>query len=174
MAEQAKVTSIDALERFRASVILFLNKAHQSVDEVGDEVRRTRIWVQDDQRVKWDREIRRRAKLLDEAKQELMRARLSGLRDSTLAQEEGVRKAERLMAEAELKRRNVKKWTRDYDHALEPLVKKLEVLRQFLDHDMPKAIAYLVRAQQTLEAYAETGPRGAEPAPPTEAPPPSV
>lgn len=174
MADQAKVTSIDALERFRASLILFLNKAHQSVDEVGDEVRRTRIWVQDDQRMHWDREIRRRGKLLDEAKQELMRARLSGLRDSTLAQEEAVRKATRAMEEAETKRRNVKKWTRDYDQVLEPLVKKLESLRHYLDHDIPKAIAFLVQAQQTLEAYAGTGPRNASPAPPPASEPPSA
>jgi hypothetical protein len=171
MADQAKITSLDALETLRSNLILFLNRAHMPIDEVGDEVRRTRIWVQDDQRMHWDREIRKRGKILDEAKQELMRARLSGLRDSTLAQEEAVRKAERALQEAEVKRRNVKKWTRDYDHALEPLVKKLESMRMYLDHDMPKAIAYLVQAQRTLEAYAQTGgpPADAplEPPPPT-------
>jgi hypothetical protein len=28
-------------------------------------------------------------------------------------------------------------------------------LRYFLDHDMPKALAFLVQAQKTLEAYTE-------------------
>jgi hypothetical protein len=31
----------------------------------------------------------------------------------------------------------------------------MEGLRFFIDHDMPKALAFLVQAQKTLEAYTE-------------------
>ncbi len=77
MAEQVKVTSIDALETFRASLIIFLTEAHRSLDEVGDAVRRTRQWVQSDQRMHWEGEIRRRKKILDAAEAEFFGARLA-------------------------------------------------------------------------------------------------
>jgi hypothetical protein len=160
MAEQAKVTSLDALESFRANLIIFMTTAHRCLDEAGDEVRRTRQWLQSEQRMHWEGEARRRKRVLDQAEADLYSARLSGLKDRTIVQEEAVRKAKRAMAEAEDKLRVLKKWNRDFDHCADPLVKRLEGMRYFLDHDMPKALAYLVQAQQTLEAYAES------PAPP--------
>lgn len=167
MADQAKITSLDALETFRANLIVFVDKAHRSVDQVGDDVRRMKSWIEE-QRLVWEREIRRRDRILGEAKQELLRARLSGLRDSTLVQEEAVRKAKRALEAAEAKLENVKRWTRDYDHRLAPLVKRMESLLHLLDYDMPKAIAYLVQAQRTLDAYAGTAaaPSTSLPAPP--------
>ncbi len=158
MAEQAKVTSIDALEALRAALIIFVDKAHQSVDQVGDDVRRMRSWVQDEQRMVWEREIRKRDRILGDAKQELMRVKLSGLRDNIFPQEEAVRRAKRALEHAEEKLQNVKRWTRDYDHLLEPLLKRLGSLNELLDHDLPKAISYLVQAQRTLESYAQTMP----------------
>jgi hypothetical protein len=160
MADQAKVTSLDALERFRADLIIFINTAHRCVDEAGDEVRRTRQWLQGEQRMHWEGEARRRKRVLDQAEADLYSARLSGLKDRTIVQEEAVRKAKRAMAEAEEKLRALKKWNRDFDNHADPLVKRLEGMRYYLDHDMPKALTYLMQAQRTLEAYAES------PAPP--------
>lgn len=163
MAEQVKVTSLDALEAFRASLILFLNRAHRSVDEVNDEVRRARQWVQHDQRLHWLAQAKRWKRTLDQAEQELISARLSGLRDSTTMQEVAVLKAKRALTEAEEKLRAIKIWSRDFDHYADPMRKRLESFRQFLDHDLPKGLAYLVQAQRILEAYAETAPPAAKP-----------
>jgi len=49
----------------------------------------------------------------------------------------------------------VKTWNRNYEGSSAPIAKKLEGLRNVLDHDMPKAIAYLVNARRTLEDYTE-------------------
>ena len=155
MAEQAKITSLDALERFRADLIIFMTTAHRCVDEAGDEVRRTRQWLQGEQRTHWEGQARLRKRVLDQAEADLYSARLSGLKDRTIVQEEAVRKAKRAMAEAEDKLRVLKKWNRDFDNNADPLVKRLEGMRYFLDHDMPKALTFLVQAQKTLEAYAE-------------------
>jgi DNA repair ATPase RecN len=169
MAEQARVTSIDALETFRSHLILFITDARRSLDEVGDQVRRVRLWIQHDQRMHWEHEIRRRMRILGDAKQELLSARMSGLKSNTQSQEQAVRRAKAALDEAEEKLRNVKRWTRDYDHAVEPLIKRLDSLRQALDFDLPKALAWLVQAQRTLESYGEV----AQPlaAPPGSAPP---
>ena len=53
MSVQAKVTSVDALDAFRASMVIFVTKARGAVDTVRDRVRRTRNWLQHDQRVHW-------------------------------------------------------------------------------------------------------------------------
>lgn len=173
MADQAKITSIEALEAFRACLIVFVDSAHRSIDQVGDDVRRMRSWVHSEQRIHWEREIRKRDRILGEAKQELMRVKLSGLRDNTFPQEEAVRRAKRALEHAEEKLRNVKRWTRDYDHHLDPLIKRLGSLHELLDHDLPKAISFLVQAQKILDSYAQTMPApSSEPLPSgTEKPP---
>ena len=166
MAEQARVTSIDALESFRANLINYLTTAHQHLDGVSDDVRRMRGWVQTDQRLHWQAELRRRTRTRDLAEQELFSAKLSGLRDNVSAQELAVRRAKAAVAEAEEKLRNVKLWTRNFDHAADPLMKRLDGLRQLLDHDMPGAISYLMQAQKTLESYSEMTLRDAASRPP--------
>lgn len=155
MADQAKITSIDALESFRASLIVFLNKAHRSVDDASDAVRRMRIWLQHDQMIHWKGEIHRREKKLDQAKQELMSARISGDHDTAvLVRQQAVKKAKMAVSEAEEKLRNVKMWSQNFDSTVTPAVKKLESLREFLDNDLPKATAYLANTQKILEEYA--------------------
>ena len=149
MAEQAKITSLDALERFRADLIVFITNAHRCVDEAGDEVRRTRQWLQGEQRMHWEGEARRRKRVLDQADADLYSARLSGLKDRTIVQEEAVRKAKRAMTEAEDKLRVLKKWNRDFDNCADPLVKRLE--GKFASSRFAKA-----RARSTPPASGDT------------------
>jgi DNA repair ATPase RecN len=157
MAIQARVTSTDALESFRASLIVFLAKARRSIDDVSDDVRRTRQWLQHDQRILWEGEWRRRTKALQQAQQELASVRLAKHQEAAvMARQAAVSKAQRAVSEAEDKIRKVKSWSQNFDNRADPVVKRLESLRQLLDHDMPKAITYLATAQRTLEAYAET------------------
>src|SRR6478609_6022587 len=96
----ARITSLEALETFRSALIIFLTVSRRSCDEVVQEVRRTRLWLQQDQRQHWEHQIRKRRKLLDAAVQELFSARLSGLRMGTQAQENEVRKMKSAVAEA--------------------------------------------------------------------------
>ncbi|MGI9242817.1 MAG: hypothetical protein ACR2RV_18615 [Verrucomicrobiales bacterium] len=172
MAEQqANVTSIEALEAFRSDLIIFLTKAKNALDEVGEDVRRARIWLEVEQRNHWQREIKRRRRTLDEAQQELFSAKLATFTSATTLQEAAVVNARRSMNEAEEKLRTLKHWIRNFDSTVEPLARKLENLRQFLGNDMPKAVAFLTQTQKTLEAYAEVAaPRDITQAP-TDPPP---
>ncbi len=153
MADQAKITSLDALESFRASLIVFLSKARRSMDEVRDAVKRTRQWLEVDQKQHWESQIKIRRRALDLATQEYFSARLSEFGDK-MTRQQRVRKCKAAVEEAEEKLRNTKKWNQNFDSASDPLVKRLETLRQFLDDDMPKAVTYLAQAQRTLEDYA--------------------
>lgn len=167
MAAQAHLTSLDALGAFRSALIVFLDHAHRSLDEVGDEIRRTRGRLQNEWRTHWEQEIRKRQRQLDQAQQDLMSARLSSLRDDISAQQNAVRKAREARDHAEKKLRKVKLWTREFDHAAGPLVKRIESLRHALDHDLPRGLAFLLQAQKTLEDYAGSAPRPAVRPPPT-------
>ncbi len=154
MAEQAKITSLDVLETFRAQVIVFLTKARRALDQAGEESRCTRQWLEVEQRVHWEGQLRRRNKVLDRVTQELITARFSSFRDSLMAEESAVRKAKAAVAEAEGKLKAIKYWLREFDRQTEPLLKRLEMLRQYLDHEMPMGVAFLVQAQKTLADYA--------------------
>ncbi|MFT5104596.1 MAG: hypothetical protein ACI8XO_003641 [Verrucomicrobiales bacterium] len=153
--QQANVSSIDALETFRSQVIVFLSKSKNSLDEVNEDVRRMRNWLQVDQRTYWQTQIKKRRRKLDEAQQALFSAKLATFTSATTLQEAAVVKARRSMREAEEKLRTIKYWVRNFDSHVEPLARKLENLRHYLGNDMPNAIAYLSQTLKTLESYAE-------------------
>lgn len=168
MATEAKVRSVDALGAFRASLIVFVTRSRRAVDQVGEEVARTRQWLLNDQRLHWTEQLRKRTRAMEQAEQELFSAKLSTLKDSQTRQEHALRKAKHLVEEAEAKMKNVKIWSRDFDRIADPLVKKLDSVRHFLEHVMPKAIAYLETTQRILESYSETRPPVSAPPPPAE------
>lgn len=155
MAAPAHVTATDAPGAFRSRLIVFLATATRALNEVHEEIRRTRQWIGHEQRTHWQTEIRRRQKRLDAATQELMAARLSSLRDSTAAQQTAVTKARAALHEAEEKLRRVKHWDRNFDLTVDPLAKSIGGLRNHLDHELPKAVALLEGAQRALDAYVE-------------------
>jgi hypothetical protein len=167
MATQANITSTEALDAFRSSLIVFLAKAKRSLDDATEEVRRTRGWLQNDCKSRWEGEFRRRTKMLQQAQQELMSVRLASHQESALmARQAAVAKAQRDLADAEMKLRKVNGWNQRFDTASDPILKRMETLRQALN-DLPKAIAYLTSIQKTLEAYAESAGPIATPVPST-------
>ena len=154
MAEKAHVTSSEAIEAFRANLISYVGKTRPILDDGADEVSRTRQWLQNDRRLHWESQLRRRSKVLEEAQQALFSSRISNLRETTSAEQQAVNRARRAVAEAEEKLKVVKRWTRDFDNHVDPLVKQLEGLRTMLANTMPKAAAHLVQTIRAIEAYA--------------------
>ena len=67
MAEKAQITSVEAIEAFRAKLIVFLGQARPVMDEVGNEMSRARFWLQEEQRRFWEQQLRLRARRLEEA-----------------------------------------------------------------------------------------------------------
>jgi len=179
MANQAKVTSLDALELFRSNLIVFRTKAKRSLDMSIDEVRRMQTWLQNDRRVHWESEIRRRRKTLEQAEADLYSSRLAGAQESSAVKRAAVNKAKRALEEAEEKLKNVKRWVQRYGTMADQLIKRLEPLRQIVEQDMPDGIAYLAQAQNTLQAYTDVAltpdapATAAAPAPETTEPPPA-
>lgn len=172
MADKAHVTSVDVLADFRATLILYVSKARPAVEETSSEVLRLRMWLQNDQRMHWEGQVRRRRKQLEEAEQALSSARMSDLREAVTVEFKAVQKAKHALDEAEAKLRILKHWNREFDSRVEPLVKQLEKVNTVLANDMTKAAAYLAQAANTLAAYAGmAAPSVAPPPPPADSNP---
>lgn len=173
MAKQVKVTSIDVLEAFRSNLILYLGKAGSAMDELRDDVRRTRNWLQHDQRLHWEGQVKRLRKQLDQAEAELFTSRLSAMTDHSAARQMAVTRLRRMVRDAEDKLKLVKKWNRNFDSLVDPLSKKLEGLQFMLSSELPKAVSVLSNAQKRLDEYTQVatpGSEGAEGAPREEEP----
>jgi hypothetical protein len=156
MDTQARITDTDALENLRSALIVFQARAKRSVDEVIDEVRRTKRWLEQEKRDYWESQIRIRNRKLEQAEQELFNAKLSEFRDSIAREKAIVTKLRALVTEAEQKLKAVKFWDRNYEGTVEPLTKGLMCLREFLDQELPKGIWQVTNSIKALDAYADT------------------
>ena len=160
MPERAQVTSIEAVESFRAKLVIYITKARAALEEAADEVQRTRSWLENDQRMRWENECRRRSRELDEAQQELFSAKLSRIRTQSAAQVLAVERAKRALREAEEKREAVKRWAREFANRADPLVKQVEQFLGFVTTDLVKAAAHLSGLLKALDAYMAARPEG--------------
>jgi len=165
MADKAQITSVEAIESFRAKLIEFLGQARPVLDEIGNEVTRARLWLQDEQRLFWENQLRLRGRKLEEARQELFNARLSQFEEATALHHMAVQRAQRAVQEAEAKLGILKKWDRELENRAAPLMKQVGQLQGFIATDMARAAAYLDRTLTTLDAYRNVMPGAKTPAP---------
>src|ERR1019366_6868326 len=98
-------------------------------------------WLQDEHRVHWEQQLRRRSKELEQAQSALFSARMSLIGQESAAEQMAVHRAKRAAEEAETKLRIIKKWDRDFDSQVQPMVKQMEKLHTLLANDMVKAVA---------------------------------
>ena len=155
MPDRAKVSSLEAIESFRAKLIIYREKAGRVLDEVSDDVIRTRLWLENDRIAHWQNEIKRRTRELEQRRQELFSAQLSGLREASYVQQQAVVKAKQALREAEERLQVVKQWSRQFDQRVEPLARHVDKLRHTLGNDMGVAVAWLAELLKSLSAYAE-------------------
>lgn len=158
MSQSAKVTSIDTLDSFRASLIVYLSKATRVLDDVRDDVGRTKVWLHTECLSHWKKEIRLRQRTLDQANAELMTERLADNREAIQTRKMAVRKAKARVEEAEAKLARVKYWIRNYETKVEAKSKVVHQMQHYLDYDMKKAVAYLEGAAKSLAEYADLKP----------------
>ncbi|MFO1485708.1 MAG: hypothetical protein U1F71_20265 [Verrucomicrobiaceae bacterium] len=156
MADQARISNLDAIEAFRSALIVFISKTRQSLEMAQDSVKKMRGWLQSEQPAFWSAQIKQRQKKLDQANAELMSARMSEFVDTPTVQQMAVRKARAALEEAQAKLERTKGWARDYDRVVDPLARKLDAMRDFIDNDLATATAFLVEIQKILDAYNET------------------
>jgi hypothetical protein len=154
MAGRANITSVEALEDFQNALVVYLDKARRVVDEIGEEVKRTRTWLEADRLVHWKGEIKRRTRVLEMRQQELFSARIGNLAEPTQSHRQAVRKAKQSLEEAEAHVDRVRRWIRDFDVRVTPLARHIDQVRHTLVVDMAKGVASLKQTLETLHHYA--------------------
>jgi hypothetical protein len=165
MPQEAQITSVEAIESFRASLVVYLSQARPLLEEISREAVQTRLWLQNDQRRHWEMELRRRQRKLEEARQELFAAKLSSLQEASSLHYMAVQRAQRAVQEAESKLAAIKKWNRELEDRAAPLTKQVEQMQGFLVMDMGRAVAYLDKILNVLAAYRGVAPTRAAPNP---------
>jgi chromosome segregation ATPase len=153
------------VDRFRSSLVVFLERAGLILDEVSDEVKRTRIWLQTEQKLRLTHEIKKRNRDLEMLEQALFTARLSNLKNAKTGQQMQISKKRRELRELETKMRAVSMWLRDFDSKVEVEAMKVEKLRHLIDSDMRKAVTFLSEAIRLLEDYSSDLGKPIDPAP---------
>lgn len=80
MADKANVASVESLDRYESNLVVFLERVSSILYEVGEEVKRTRIWLQTEQKLRVTQCIKMESRKLEMLEQEMFTARLSSLR----------------------------------------------------------------------------------------------
>lgn len=171
MAEQAKVSSIDALEAFRADLIQYVEKARVALEDAEGEVRRTRSWLDVDRTGYWAGQMKLRTKQLEQAEADLYNATITRPKESHSFYKMAVLKAKRRLEEAEEKIRVLKKWRQAFDNRATPLLRQLDPMFFLVGQQLPKGIHSLTESIKALQAYAEKAPVVKPPAAPEAEPP---
>ncbi len=168
MSEQAKISSIDALEAFRADLIQYIAKARVALEDMEGDVRRTQTWLDTDRLQHWTGQTRLWMKNLQQAEQELYSANLTNPQAGNAFQKMAVHKARRQLDEAEEKMRVVKKWRQTFENRATPLLRQLDPIFHLVGQQLPQGVHSLGEAIKALQAYAEKNvpPQSAAPASP--------
>lgn len=166
MAEHANVSSIDALEAFRADLINYVEKARVALEDAEGEVRRTRSWLDVDRSGYWTGQLKQSAKQLEQAEAELYNVTITSPQESHSFQKMAVLKARRRLEEAEEKLRVLKHWRQTFDNRVTPLLRQLDPMFFQIGRHLPDGIHNLTESIKALQAYAEKFPAPKSSAPP--------
>lgn len=158
MADRAKITSADALEDFRASLLVYLSKVRPALEEMSEEARQTRAWIEYDRLPFWLAEARRRKRALEDARQELFSAELRNKGESKAFQKMAVERALHAFRETEEKLVVIRRWIREFENLSAPLVKQIDQVHWMVSTDLKQATVYLGRVVEAVEAYAQLTP----------------
>ena len=178
MSGFAQVRSIDAIDAFRAHLVVYLDKARPLVDEISGDLRRMQLWLESDRLQYWQRETLRRTRVLEAAQQALLSARIATFREATPLEQNAVHAARRALEEAQDKLRVLKRWIREFGPQTESLSRQIGAVDFVLSQDLPRAIAFLTETVRLLEDYSDRHPpltpppTPPGPAPETQPPPP--
>ena len=165
MSDQVRISSIDALEAFRADLVQYIAKARVALEDMEGDVRRTQTWLDTDRVQYWGGQIKMWTKKLEQAEQELYSANLTSPHSANAFQKMAVTKARRNLEQAEEKMRVVKKWRQTFENRATPLLRQLDPMFFIVGQQLPKGVFALGESIKALQAYSEKMPTTKSPAP---------
>ena len=157
MSRFAKLTSIDAVERFATALRCFGEEASAALDTLELEARRAVEWIGHDRKDYWAQQVRRGWDHVAEARAELERCmtfhRVADHRPSCRDEKLALEKAKRRLRTAEEKVQAVRHWSHVVGHEVTEYRGSVNQLAGWLQGDLPRALAALQRMTTALESY---------------------
>jgi hypothetical protein len=168
MRNAADVRSLDALRDAKAAVAEFREAVTVALSEAMSDVQRTLWWVQNDRRMHWEAEAKRRTEKVNEARSELYRAKLAAMNDTAtcVVERKALQRAEDRLEEAHRKIRAVQQWARLLDRELALYRGAVSGITRLAEAELPRGEAKLDLHVERLQRYLSTAPAPAPPAPP--------
>jgi len=159
--DRADVRSIDVIDRFRATLVGFVDAGKAALLEAESDLDRTILWLDRDRVPHWNRQIRKRQELLTRAKSELYRKQMQssakGGRAGDSDERKNLQRAERRLEEARARLQATRSWMRRLERERTLYKAAISPLASALDHELPSAVALLRKMSENLEAYTDLG-----------------
>ena len=160
MTHAANLTSTDALGELQAALIQFDARVRDAIVQLDLASRRPLEWLEHDRSQYWPREGRKAADAVSEAKVALARAQATidpHEHRSCYEERKQLEKAKRCLELAEAKITAVRRWKLELRKEIEEFEVQSAKLQQFLEGDLPKALAALSRMAGALDRYVQPG-----------------
>ncbi len=163
MSRAANVLSIDVVEQMARAVQAFAQEASIALDDVRMSLHRATQWVQYDQKEFWAQESRRAQEAVAEAKLNLERKRMFRFGDREppcYEEKKALEAAKRRGERAREKLEAVRCWSRLLDREAHDCRSGIAPLAEWLQTDVPRALAMLRQLSLALERYVDLAPPG--------------
>lgn len=159
MAGSARIESIDKLKEFRAKIIIVRDMIRSALSEADADAHRLKIWVSQEQKNYWQGQYRKRQEKFQIARRDLASKKnektVIGNRRSFVDEEKAFRKAQLQLEEAELKLKNIQRWSTILEKEIYNYKGLVQPITLMADEDLPKAAALLESMIISLEKYAD-------------------
>ena len=167
MKQAANVKSLDALRAFRMELKRYLEATVGALESLKVESNKAMSWIEQDRVRYWPNAAKRASDELVEARNALLRCKMAAMEGQSKSCVDEKKAVERLTARQRHCEQQVKiarGWRHKMRHATEEFDGKAARLNQYVENDLPKAIAAMDRMIASLEKYSEKAPPTTGPA----------
>jgi len=166
MSQFARVDSFQALQDFKVSLCKFAEDVRVALDEAEGEIRRTVIWLKQEQHSYWKGQVRKRTELVARAKAALQQKKMQrtalGGKASDVEERKALAAAVRQLEEAQEKLANVRRWVRQLELETFNFKGTVQGLEHSVQAGVPKSTGQLEAMIQALDSYAALAPPSME------------
>jgi len=158
MSQQAKITSTEVVRNLKVALGEFEADARDGITQLLLELRRALDWIEQDRARYWPREVQRASDAVVVARNDLERCEMalrSEDRRSCYEQKLALDRAKRRLRLAEAKVRAVRRWRVAVARQADNFQGRLAKMTNYLDSDLPRAVAALDRMSAALDKYTE-------------------
>jgi uncharacterized protein YoxC len=165
MSRSANVHSVEAVRHFKVVLQQYVADVGEALTDLVLEARRAVDWIENDRSRYWPAEFRRSSDAVSESRVALERCEITISPDDRRPchdERKALELAKRRLRKAEEMLHVVRKWRVKVKHDAEDFEGQVAKLNQFLDSDIPRAVAALERMSTALDRYVTKGPADAD------------